>query len=199
MAYKGVTKHEVHAKNPFIEKAMEEISVRQRKEMIRRTKEGEGLLIVSERSGEVEGHTAFMRYIEVDEAQFAKLYLSELSALFDLTKPAIRVLAYLLSALKPNKDTVLFIMDDCIEYTKYKGKKDVLSGLSCLIESKIIARSKQEFIYFINPLIFFNGNRVTFAKTYVKKRKYEFNPNQIELFEGSNNEKALPSNNESGE
>lgn len=194
MAYKGVKKHEVHEKNPFMQKAMEEISVKQRKEMLRRTKEGEGLLIVSERSGEVEGHTAFVRYIEVDEAQFAKFYLSELSTLFDLTKPAIRVLAYLLNALKPNKDTVLFIMDDCLDYTKYKAKKDVLSGLSCLIESKIIARSKQEFLYFINPLVFFNGNRVTFARSYVKKRTFNFSV-QNENYD----EKALPSHNESGE
>jgi hypothetical protein len=140
-----------------------------------------------------------MRYIEVDEAQFTKLYVSELSALFDLTKPAIRVFAYLLTALRPNKDTILFIMDDCLEFTKYKSKKDVLSGLSCLIESKIIARSKQEFIYYINPLIFFNGNRITFAKSYIKQTRNNYTPmqsfNQIE----GNDEKALPSNNENRE
>lgn len=199
MAYQRVRKHAVHEKNPFVEKAMEEINVKQRKEMLRRTKQGDGLLIVSERSGEVEGHTAFMRYIEVDEAQFTKLYVSELSALFDLTKPAIRVFAYLLTALRPNKDTILFIMDDCLEFTKYKSKKDVLSGLSCLIESKIIARSKQEFIYYINPLIFFNGNRITFAKSYIKQTRNNYTPmqsfNQIE----GNDEKALPSNNENRE
>ena len=202
MRYKKVTEHEAFEKNPFLEKAMEEISVKQRKQLIRPTKADQGLLVVSEKTGAVEGHTAFMRFIEVDENQFAKIYINEISALFNLTKSAIRVLGYLLTALKPNNDSVLFILEDCMTYTKYKHKKDVFSGLASLMEANIIARSRHDFMYFINPLIFFNGNRITFAKSYIKKMdSTDITKNSTSLGEYIEQQygKALPSNNESGE
>ncbi|MFS2435331.1 hypothetical protein AAH124_20465, partial [Phocaeicola vulgatus] len=34
----------------------------------------------------------------------------------------------------------------------------------------IIARGPADNLWFINPLIVFNGDRVTFAKTYVRKK-----------------------------
>jgi hypothetical protein len=62
-------------------------------------------------------------------------------------------------------------MNDCLEYTKYKHRKDVMNGLAGLIDAGIIARSEYEFEYFLNPMVVFNGDRVTFAKTYIKKKK----------------------------
>ena len=73
-------------------------------------------------------------------------------------------------------------MTKCLEYTQYKHPKDVLFGLSGLIECGIIARSDSHFKYFINPLVVFNGDRVTFAKTYIKKKK-EANKSQLDLFQ----------------
>ena len=57
-------------------------------------------------------------------------------------------------------------------------------GLSGLIGSSIIARGKKDYLYFINPMVFFNGDRVTFAKTYVKKQKGKIiDPMQTNLLE----------------
>ena len=57
-------------------------------------------------------------------------------------------------------------------------------GLGSLVEEKIIARGPAESLYFINPMIAFNGDRVTFAKTYVKKQKGKvIDPNQINLLD----------------
>ena len=38
------------------------------------------------------------------------------------------------------------------------------------VQSEIIARGPNEYNWFINPLIVFNGDRVSFTKTYVRKK-----------------------------
>lgn len=71
-----------------------------------------------------------------------------------------------------------------MKYTGYQSDTSVFKGLAMLLSSEIIARGKTDYIYFINPLIFFNGNRISFTKTYVKKqKKAEIDPSQQSLFE----------------
>jgi hypothetical protein len=128
------------------------------------------------------GHTSFVRQIEVDEQQFTKIYLSNFSAFFDLKSQAIKVFGYIMTKLVPKQDMFIFLMDDCLEYTGYKGESSVFIGLGSLVEAGIIARGPADNLYFINPMIAFNGDRVTFAKTYVKKQKEKIkNENQIVL------------------
>jgi hypothetical protein len=183
MAYKKVTAHERFKENPFVEKAIEDIRLVKRMQIVTPKDRNEIQMIVSQ-SGDVEGHTAFLKYVEVDEDKFAKLYLSQLASFWELSKPAIRVFSYILSILKPKQDSFILRMDESLKYTGYKNRKDVNNGLAALIESKIIARSKYEFEYFINPLVVFNGDRVTFAKAYIKKRKEkgDMTNSQLDLF-----------------
>lgn len=115
------------------------------------------------------GHTTFIRQVEVDEDKFAKLYLSNFSAFHELGKQAIKIFGYILEQLIPNRDMFMFFMDECMVHTGYATKKPIYKGLADLVEAEIIARGPSDTNYFINPLIVFNGNRVTFAKTYVKK------------------------------
>ena len=65
---------------------------------------------------------------------------------------------------------IIFSQEDCLEYTKYSSKATVYKGLAELVKSEIIARGPADNLWFINPLIMFNGDRVTFAKQYVKKQ-----------------------------
>ncbi|KAA3824478.1 hypothetical protein F3F35_31800 [Bacteroides ovatus] len=46
----------------------------------------------------------------------------------------------------------------------------VYRGLAELVKAEIIARGINENLWFINPLIVFNGDRVSFTKTYVRKK-----------------------------
>ena len=70
-----------------------------------------------------------------------------------------------------------------MEYTEYKNKKQVFEGLADLLSNGIIARGKHHNQYFINPMIIFNGNRITFAKTYVRKQMKKIAADhQLELF-----------------
>ena len=180
MAYKPVKQYKKFKENPFVEKAIEDINIIKRTQVVRPSNRDEIQLIVKD--GEVTGHTAFMRYIEVDEEKFAKVYLSQFSAFWDLSKSAIRVFGHIINTIKPNNDTFILRMEEALKDTGYKHKKDIISGISSLIEAGIIARSEYEFEFFINPLVVFNGNRITFAKTYVKKKKSLEDPNQKKLF-----------------
>ncbi len=189
MASKGtrnntsLSAYEMHKENPFLSQAIEQIDKSVVKKYKTATKTGEkAILRAVDHEGEMLGHTTFIRQIEVDEEQFAKVYLSNFSVFFDLKPQAIKVFGYILNQLVPNKDEFIFIMEDCLEYTSYKSDTSVRIGLTSLLENGVIARGRKDYIYFINPMVAFNGNRITFAKTYVKKKtKSVQDPNQTQL------------------
>jgi hypothetical protein len=156
--------------NPFLEKAISEVQITRRYKTASSTAKGAVLQAFDPQSGEILGHTMFIRQIEVDEAQFAKVYLHQFESFWELNKSSIRVFGYLINKVKPKADKVEFFLDECLEYTKYRTKKPIYDGLSDLLAAQIIARGYNENIYFINPLIFFNGDRLSFVKTYLKKR-----------------------------
>jgi len=182
MKYQKLSEHEQFEENPFMEKAMKEIQI-SKKMQVQRASNQSVIQHVVNQDGELTGHTAFLQYIEVDEEKFAKLYLSQFASFWELTKPAIRVFGYVMSEIKPNQDRIILRMDKAKKYTQYKQESMIRTGLSSLISCGVIARSKYNDEYFINPLVAFNGNRVTFAKTYIKKKKSP-DPAQLPLWEG---------------
>lgn len=192
---KSLTDFEKNSENPFLKEAIEQVNNSIVKKYKSATKTGQNAILqaLDPNTGELVGHTQFIRQIEVDEEQFAKIYLSNFSAFFDLKSQAIKVFGYILTQLVPNKDEFYFDRDDCKTYTSYKSDKSVFIGLASLLENNIIARGKNDYKYFINPMIAFNGNRVTFAKTYVKKKKLDVHPNQTALdFEDEKTPYKLP-------
>lgn len=179
MKYLPIKERPKFESNPFMEKAIKEVATVKKTQVMRTGNKNEIQMIVNN-EGDVEGYSAFMRYIEVDEEKFAKVYLAQFENFWELSKPAIRVFGYIINSLKPNQDSFIFRMDRALAYTKYTHQNSVISGISDLIDKGIIARSNYEFEYFINPLIVFNGSRVTFAKTYVKKSKEKV-PDVVQL------------------
>lgn len=170
MKYRKLNEHDKHAENPFLERTLEEMKTVKKHQLIRPAGSGrEEIQMIVDKRGEITGHTAFMRYVEVDEQQFAKLYISQLVTFWELSKPGMRVLTYIISILKPKQDRVIIRTDKALEYTGYKQANMINSGLADLIERGLIARTKYVDEFFINPLVIFNGDRVTWAKTFVKK------------------------------
>ena len=187
MSQFSIEKYRKNDKNPFVEQAIEEINNNITKKY--KTSAGQDeravLQAFDPKTGELLGHTTFIRQIEVDEEKFTKIYLSQFSAFWDLGKQAIKVFGYVMSKLIPGQDMFGFIMKECQNYTGYNSKSSVFIGLGQLLDAEIIARGPSDSFYFINPLVVFNGNRVTYAKTYVKKKKTE-SKNQLSLFNASN-------------
>lgn len=180
--YNKVRDYESHQTNPFVEKAISDIKIIKKNQVVKSQDRSEIQMIVNQ-SGEIEGHTAFMRFVEVEEDKFTKVYLNQFHSFWDLSKSAIRVFGYIMTVLIPKKDWFYFDMTDCLKYTKYSTEKSVFEGIGSLIENGIIARSESHIKYYINPLVIFNGDRVSFAKTYIKKKKQEHNSNEIQEIE----------------
>ena len=183
---KKLNEFQKNAENPFLKQAIEQVqeSVVKKYKTATKTDQKAILQAFDPSTGEVLGHTQFVRQIEVDEEQFAKIYLSNFSAFFDLKPQAIKVFGYILSQLTPNKDMFIFDREECMKYTGYKSDKSVFIGIASLLNNEIIARGSTDYKYFINPLVAFNGNRITFAKTYIKKQKplkESVHPNQTYL------------------
>lgn len=183
MKVKKITDFDKNTENPFLKEAVEQIQ----SNIVKKYKNTSGttrnaILQAINSDGEVMGHTSFIQQIEVDEQQFTKIYLSQFSAFFNLTTQSIRVFGYIMTKLIPKQDYFLFDLNEAMQYTNYKSAQSVYNGLSDLISSEIIARGKKDYIYYINPMVFFNGDRVTFAKTYVKKQsEKKIDPNQVAL------------------
>lgn len=156
-----VSKAEKHETNPFFE-PVTKIDKGRRTIIAGHTKD----ILVNSDTGEVSGVSLLHRYKEVDKESFVKLYIGEVSALFDLSKTGLKVFGYVLTALRVNKAEIYLHIPDLMEYCGYKQKNQVYKGLSELITNKIIAQSTRPGIWYINPTIVFNGDRIAFIKEY---------------------------------
>lgn len=176
--------------NPFMEEALQEIE----NKTVKKYRNSAGtsqtaILQAIDNEGNAVGHTSFIRRIEVDEDQFSKIYLRQFRAFWDIGPEAIRVFDYIMQQMRIGQDRFPFIMDEALDYTEYKDAKSVRIGLTNLLEKGIIARGPTDTLYYINPMIIFNGNRVTFAQEFVKKKKKASDPNQIAMF--SDNQRSV--------
>ena len=178
-----LTDFEKFEENPFVEKAIREVQVTRQYKSASGTDQRAILQAIDPVSGEVLGHTMFIRQVEVDEEKFAKVYLSQFEAFWDLNKSAIRVFGYIMSKMRPKSDRIEFRLSECMAHTKYKSPKQIYDGLLALVKADIIARGYNEYVYFINPLVAFNGDRVSYMKTYVKRKKdADSTKNQLQIF-----------------
>lgn len=180
---------EMNKENPFLKQAIEQVqqNIVKKFKMSGRTDQ-KAILKAVDKDNNILGHTSFIRQIEVDEEQFTKVYLSNFSAFFDLKPQAIKVFGYIMTQLIPNKDEFLFDREECMEYTGYKSDKSIFIGLANLLQNSIIARGNKDYKYFINPMVAFNGDRITFAKTYIKKVTKNNLPKNIGSFNFDNPE-----------
>lgn len=163
MKYNKISNYKQEDKNPFTDSLKMTIS---KKNIVAGRSSND--VIVDTETGEQSGSVAFIKIQEYEKEQFVKFYVDNLRMFFDLSRKAIRVLAYIMQALKPRKDIVYIDLTDCSEFTKY-AKSTILNGISELLENEFIARTKMTNMYYINPSIFFNGSRVNFIKQFKLK------------------------------
>ena len=168
--YKGITSYEKLNKSPFINELFDvQVSARRR---ILAGKDGDR--IVSS-DGTVTGNQVFAIQEKVDKETFTKMFSGMMKELFKLSNRGIKVFGYITTIAKPNKDVILFDMEECLEYTTYKKEQSILHGLEELLQHGIIARTKKHYKYYINPNLFFNGNRLTLIRQYQKDERLKPN------------------------
>lgn len=175
-----LTDFPIHTENPFVVRAMEVIDEHTHRTRKYFSAEKVILDVINTNTGEVEGVQNFTKFVETDNEQFSKLFLNNIQSFFDLGKTAIKVFCYIQTKLKPNSDTFIFYLDECKEYTNLSSAS-VYKGLAELVKNEFIARGKKDIVYYINPMIFFNGDRVVFAKAIRKKNGIQEDENQLQI------------------
>lgn len=162
-SYHKITNYEPNKRNPFIDETITHIEIGNK--MIMATHKEHDLLIST--NGDVKGHTILAVKKKVDKAQFMKFYYEAFRDLYNLSKSALRVFGFIAETVRrtPNKDTFMIDFELCGNITTY-SRKTINSALAELIGNKFIARGPNPYIYYLNPTIFFNGDRLTLLETY---------------------------------
>lgn len=128
------------------------------------------LLIISEKTGEQLAGAGFFHYEEVDKTQFLKLYINGVKALTELSSSGTKVFEVLYRTVQDNmnKDKVLIAYDLIDQDIVSISESTFFRGMKELIEKKFIAETTIQNLYFINPDYIFNGDRLSFVKTFIK-------------------------------
>lgn len=120
------------------------------------------------RDGEEINHSGIHVVKDVDESEFLKIYTKNIKAIFDLKPTAQRVLQYLMVKLQktPNSDAVYLSWIGAGEYFDENkigvSRASFHRSLSELIDKGFLAESTEPNMFWFNPNLFFNGNRMTF-------------------------------------
>ena len=166
---KSLSDFKLNSENPFAKQALVQIgSAIVSKKTASANKDESAILKAIDDNGAILGNTVFMRNRVVDSEQFAKFFFAGFKAFFDLKPASIKVFGYILKQLKPNQDSFRFYVEECCKETGYV-KMTIYRALGELCAADIIARGKDERDFFINPMVVFNGDRITFATTYINK------------------------------
>jgi len=127
--------------------------------------------------GESVAHSGIHVVREIDESEFMKVYTKNIKSIFDLKPSTQRVLQYLLVELQktPNADAIYLAWLDA---DKYFSEQDVNISRSSfqrsmkeLLLKGFLAESTRVSMFWFNPNLFFNGNRMTFVNEFKKKTK----------------------------
>ena len=119
------------------------------------------------------------KMISADRESFVKLYTAQIDAFFELSKPGRAVVKYLIwqHQQEANKHLVYLHPDQVVDAGMQIGKTTWYDGIAELISCKIIAASKLPHMYFLNPAVFFNGDRTRFVVEIRKQKR----PSHAEL------------------
>jgi len=167
---------------------IKDMEVKSQRKYLRSDEGSKSMVVVHDESQRALAHAGFFEIKEVEENQFVKLFIRELSSHKALTASGRNVLFYLMSLLQPGSDRVRVRVNEALDFLEYKNKRSYYQGIANLLEKEIIARTRYDDEFFINPAIVFNGSRITLATTYVKKqsqsaKKLSFDNSQLDIFD----------------
>lgn len=127
-------------------------------------------------TGELEHTAEIVAIREVDSEQFVKLFTQNLRMFFDLSPTTMKLVPVLLSQVQrhPNTDRVMLNLNVAQNY--FNDAKMSVSKASFhrsvkeLLDKQFIAETVLAGLFFINPNLFFNGDRVRFVNEVRRKR-----------------------------
>ena len=117
----------------------------------------------------------------IDGEQFVKIFVREMDAIFGLSRAAQKVLSYMLFKVNYG-DRIHFDMEECLEKTGYRSKTQAFRSLAELCSKEFIAKTKHQFVYWINPKLFYKGDQLVVIREYRKAKREKIASNQLDIF-----------------
>ena len=154
--------------NPFHVQLLEEFNVKKKMEYISGDRGAQHLII--DKDGEVQGESRFFKMREYDEEKFVKIFTTNMTNMWDMIPAATRVYSYILANMPVGSTEMYLYVDEVRDYCRYKAVNSVWRGINWLIQNDFIAKSYKPGFYWLNPTLFFNGDRVVFVQGMVKKK-----------------------------
>ena len=170
--------------NPFIEDGILKIDKGKKTIIAGGTKD----VMVNSQTGEITGMALLHRVKVIDKNQFVKIYIDEVKSLFDLSKTGIRAFNYILTCMRMNEGQIYLNIHELVKYAEWSNTTQAYKGLGELIANKIIAPSVQPNIWFINPNVIFNGDRIAFIREFRMSEKKTIKALKDPLLPFNNNE-----------
>lgn len=127
--------------------------------------------LVNQETGEI--HATEISVIrQVDRTEFVKLFSEGVKRFFELSPSGAKLLAYVLKVVQevPGTDRITLHFMDYME--RFPGdqtgmkKTTFYRGFTELLSKGFIAQSVVPNLYYINPKLFFNGDRAKFVTEY---------------------------------
>ena len=143
--------------------------------------------IVDRETGEAEDVAQIVKFQEVDPSKFIKVFTENIGQWFGLKPSGHKINLFIMETMQETiQGDQIYINYHKVSsfYEKYNGmienknhKMKMISkaayhrAIEELIEKDFIARTEQINMYFLNPNIYFNGDRARFAMEIRKKKK----------------------------
>jgi len=152
---------EFNESNPFIRK-LDSIKTGTRTAVCAR---GNVVSMVDEDTGEVKGQgfNAVIREKQYDSERFVKMYAAGRKVLPNLSGAALKVLWYIIDHMGYD-DIINLNMQKIKKETGYKSEAMIYRAITELKRYNVIANAYQNGIYYMNPTMFYRGNRLKLIK-----------------------------------
>lgn len=137
----------------------------------RTVKVGSARELIDSGTGEVHAVNAIYQRKIVDSERFAKIYLDGLAKTFGLTKTAQRVFQSILQLCEKDMDSIWLNFMLVSKTDPEMPESTFYRGLRELLRHEFVAHSDVPNKFWINPHLFFNGDRVRFITEYVRAVK----------------------------
>ncbi len=127
--------------------------------------------------GESVQHSGIHIIEQVDRDEFVKLYTKNIKTFFDLKPSTQKVLQVILHIVQknPGSDAIYLPFFEVQDYSKKNdwevSKASFHNAMREMLNKGFLAEAEAPNKYWINPHLFFNGDRMTFIREYRLKNK----------------------------
>jgi hypothetical protein len=156
-----------YLKNPFMEDKYPLVVTKTK----RITNNRGGLMVKSNTGETVSPIAGFWHAEEVDATKFVKLYINGVKAFSDLSSRGTKVFELMYYEIQNNigKDKIYLNFSTIDQDITKISRTTFYDGLNELVEKKFLAPTETQNWFWLNPDYVWNGDRLSFVKTYVKK------------------------------